>query len=161
MNAGSAQWTHSRHYRSQKRICEISRNAKQWKQCVSSTWLIVCAFLGAVSGCSSPRYCSQAPYMFLLIRLNMSKRDIKLRCWQHKEEIDNKCFSEQIKSLIVPEILRLQYLNLQNSLDDQVKCMQTSTVQIAKFGYLQANRQWNQPTLLFMQLNKIEPDCSQ
>ena len=70
----------------------------------------------------------------------MSKRDIKLRCWQHKD-IDNKCFSEQIKSLIVPEILRLQYLNLQNSLDDQVKCMQTSTVQITKFGYLQANRQ--------------------
>jgi hypothetical protein len=29
------------------------------------TWLAVCAFLGAVSGCSSPRYCSHAPYMFL------------------------------------------------------------------------------------------------
>ena len=46
---------------------EVSRNEKNWGQCDNSTWLTVCAFLGAVSGCSSPRYCSQAPYMFLWI----------------------------------------------------------------------------------------------
>jgi hypothetical protein len=72
MNAGSAQWTHDKHYRPPQIDYEVRRNEKHWEQCASSTWLTVCAFLGAVSGCSSPRYCSQAPYMFLWIGLNKS-----------------------------------------------------------------------------------------